>query len=400
MSATVLIIIVCCLLLFAYLFDISAAKTKVPSVILLLLLGALVKYLLTREGIIVPSLQESLPVLGSIGLVLIVLEGSLDLELSSSKRKLIYKSVILSIIPMVALAFLLAYVFQYYGNDFRSSMANAIPFCIISSAIAIPSVRNFEKKHREFIVYESSLSDIFGILFFNFILLNKIIDLAAFGTFLVQLILIFVVTFVAIIVLSFLLKNIRHHVKFLPIIILVVLIYDVSKLFHLPGLIFILLFGLFLGNVSKLKPLKWMSRFDLDGLSKEVTKFKEMVAEFTFLIRAVFFILFGFLIEVNEVFNPETLVWSVSIVVVIFIFRGIQLFSLRLPNLPLIFIAPRGLITILLFLTLDSSLEIDLVNNSLVIQVILFTAFILMIGNLVNKGKDQTQPDDEIEFHI
>lgn len=398
MSATVLIIIICCLLLFAYIFDISASKTKIPSVILLLLLGAIAKYFAIQFKIEVPDLNATLPILGSVGLVLIVLEGSLDLELTKSKRKLIFKSVIVSLLPMFALAFLLAYVFQSYGNDFRSSMANAIPFCIISSAIAIPSVRNFTKKHREFIIYESSLSDIFGILFFNFIILNRVINVSSVGTFFLQIVIIILVSLIAIIVLSILLKNIKHHVKFLPIIILIVLIYDVSKLYHLPGLIFILLFGLFLGNIPRLKEFKWFQKIDLDKLNTEVHKFKEIVSEFTFLIRAIFFIIFGFLIEIKDVLNKETLIWSGSIVAAIFIFRGFQLFTVRLPNFPLLFVAPRGLITILLFLALDDSLKIDLVNSSLVIQVILFTAIILMFGNMIS-GKNKVDIE-EPEFHI
>ncbi|MES2588183.1 MAG: cation:proton antiporter [Bacteroidota bacterium] len=401
MDGTIIIIIICCLLLFAYIFDISAAKTRIPSVILLLLMGVLAKYLALHFKVEIPNLSSTLPILGSVGLVLIVLEGSLDLELTSSKKKMIFKSVIVSILPMFALAFLLTYVFQLYGNDFRSSLANAIPFCIISSAIAIPSVRNFSQKYREFIIYESSLSDIVGILFFNFIILNKVIDFQAIGSFFLQLIIIFFISLIAILVLSLLLKNIKHHVKFLPIIILIVLIYDFSKLFHLPGLIFILLFGLFLGNLSKLKEVKYFEKFDLDKLNKEVGKFKEMSSEFTFLIRAVFFIIFGFLIEIKDVLNTETLIWSGAIVASIFIFRGFQLFIVKLPNFPLLFVAPRGLITILLFLALDDSLKIDLVNNSLVIQVILITSFILMIGNLfTKKPKNEIVKEDDLEFNI
>ena len=43
MSTTTIIIIICTLLLLAYVFDISSTLTKVPSVILLLLLGWMVR---------------------------------------------------------------------------------------------------------------------------------------------------------------------------------------------------------------------------------------------------------------------------------------------------------------------------------------------------------------------
>jgi hypothetical protein len=40
--------------------------------------------------------------------------------------------------------------------------------------------------------------------------------------------------------LSFLLNKIQHHIKFVPIVLLIILIYEISKIFHLPALIFIL----------------------------------------------------------------------------------------------------------------------------------------------------------------
>lgn len=53
--------------------------------------------------------------------------------------------------------------------------------------------------------------------------------------------------------------------------------------------------------------------------------------------------------------------------------------------LPVLFIAPRGLITILLFLNIPSSQAVSLVNKSLIIQVIILGALIMMIGLMINK---------------
>ncbi|MFZ9956948.1 MAG: sodium:proton antiporter, partial [Flavobacteriales bacterium] len=79
---TTIIITICVLLLLAYVFDISSALTKIPSVILLLLLGWLVKQTVDLLNINIPNLNPLLPILGTIGLILIVLEGSLELELN------------------------------------------------------------------------------------------------------------------------------------------------------------------------------------------------------------------------------------------------------------------------------------------------------------------------------
>ena len=53
--------------------------------------------------------------------------------------------------------------------------------------------------------------------------------------------------------------------------------------------------------------------------------------------------------------------------------------------MPLLFVAPRGLITILLFIGIPEALNLPLVNKALIIQVIVLTAFIMMFGLMFNK---------------
>lgn len=383
-----IIITICCLLLIAYLFDLTSSRTKIPSVILLLILGWGARQMTDLLGFQLPDLSSILPILGTIGLILIVLEGSLELEFNKSKVKLINKSFWGSLIPMLGIAFSLAYLFQYFGQfSFKARLTNAIPFCVISSAIAIPSVRNLSSSDREFVIYESSLSDILGVLLFDFIAFNDNFNIYSFGHFGLQVVIIVVVSFIATIGLSMLLSRIEHHIKFVPIILLVILIYAVSKTYHLPALIFILLFGLFIGNLRGLKRFSWIRRLKLDELDKEVKKFRELTIEAAFLIRALFFILFGYLIETADVINTETSIWALGIVFSIFIFRAIQLKLSKLPLKPLVFVAPRGLITILLFLSIAETEVISLVNKSLIIQVIVLTSLTMMVGLMTTNKK-------------
>ncbi|MDR6560869.1 MULTISPECIES: sodium:proton antiporter [unclassified Arcicella] len=387
--STTIIITVCSLLLIAYAFDLTASRTKIPSVILLLLLGWLVKQVTTFTNVRVPNLTAILPVLGTIGLILIVLEGALELELDKSKIPIIKKSFIVGFFPMVILAFLMAATFQYFGGgSFKNNLTNVIPLCVVSSAIAIPSVKNLKATDKEFIIYESSLSDIIGVLFFNFMALNATINVASFTEFAFELLIIIIVSFVSTATLSFLLSKIEHPIKFGPIILLVILIYAIAKLYHLPSLVFILLLGLFLGNLDKLKQFHWIQRLKPDQLEVEVNKFHELVGEATFLIRALFFLLFGYLIESAEILNTDTLSWALGIVFMIFLIRAIQLKLSKLNLRPLLFVAPRGLITILLFLAIEPNQHIPLMNKSLIIQVIVLTALVMMFG-LMNTSRNE-----------
>lgn len=387
-----MIIAICVLLVLAYAFDVSSSKTKIPSVILLLGLGWTVKQIAQFIEIPIPDLTPILPILGTVGLILIVLEGSLELELNKSKFILVGKTSVMALLPMLILSFGLGYALYYFGDiDFKIGLGNAIPLAIVSSAIAIPSVQNLSPFKREFVTYESSLSDIFGVIFFNFITLNAYIGSQSVGNFLLQLFIILIITAVSTLSLAFLLSKIKHSVKFVPIILMIVLIYAVSKEYHLPALIFILLFGLFLGNLDEIKQTTFIEKLQPEILKKEVHKFKELTGEIAFLIRSLFFLLFGYLIETAELLNTETIIWAIGITSGIFLLRLIFLLILKIQVMPILFIAPRGLITILLFLTIPVSQTTELVNKSLIIQVIILTALAMMFGLIFAKN-EQVKP--------
>lgn len=386
---TAIIITVCVLILLAYIFDITSSKTKVPSVILLLLMGWLVKQVTLSTGLALPNLSPILPILGTIGLILIVLEGSLELELNATKFPLIKKSFAVALFPMLLLALGCAAAFHFWGGiNFKESLTNAIPLCVISSAIAIPSVKNLVNHQKEFIIYESSLSDILGVVFFNFVVFNDSFGAASIWHFFAQLMTIIIVSFLATGGLSYLLSKIDHHIKFAPIILLVILIYNISKIYHLPSLVFILIFGLFLGNLDEIKRFKWIQHLKPDLLDREVKKFKEITIEATFVIRVLFFLLFGYLMETAEILNLSTLGWAVGIVINIFCLRAILLKFYKMELSPLLFVAPRGLITILLFLSIPASQTISLVNKSLIIQIIILSALVMMVGLMMENKKE------------
>lgn len=386
-----IIITVCVLLLLAYLFTITSSKTKIPSVILLLLLGWAVRQTTSVLHIIVPDLNPLLPFFGTIGLILIVLEGSLELNLNKRKLPFVGKTFVTAIVPLIVTAFAIGHFFYYFLDaDYKDGLLNAIPLCIISSAIAISSVGDLNVFNKEFAIYESSLSDIIGVLFFNFLALNSVIDLDTVGHFGLQILIMLVISFVATAFLAFLLSRIDHHVKFAPIILLIILIFALSEIYHLPALIFIMLIGLFMGNFDELERFKFIHKLKPRVLDKEVTKFKELVIEAAFLVRSLFFLLFGFLMETDEVLNPYTIEIAIGILIVIYLVRAIQLKVFKVKLMPLLFIAPRGLITILLFLSIPPEGKIPIVNKALIIQVIVLSSLMMMIGLIFNK-KDENE---------
>ncbi len=392
---TNIIVILSVLLLLAYLFEIATAKVKVPSVILLLLLGFGLKLLTTQLNIKMPDLNQILPVLGTVGLILIVLDGSLELKIDRTKFSLIWGALAVSLLPIIILSVVIAYYLHYFDSvPLKIALLNAIPFGIISSAVAIPSAKNLLLKDKEFITYESSLSDIFGIIIFNFIALNNRFDAKTFGYFGIELLIMIVISFIATLLLAEFLDRIDHHVKFVPIIISIVLIYTISKEYHLPALLFILLFGLFMGNIDKLRNIRLIKKFHTLDFSRDVEKFKDVTSEFTFLIRASFFILFGFLLDFSELLRLSALFSTIIILVATFLLRFVTLKIFGITTNPVVFIAPRGLITILLFLSIPQTAQIAQINKSLVTQVIILSALVMTFGLIKYKKTSVEQSEN------
>lgn len=399
--AEIFIIGICLILLISYLFDITTKFTKIPSVILLLVAGWSLHQLSEFFSFSVPNFTVILPVLGTIGLILIVLEGSLELELSHSAKPVIKKSIFISLLPVIIIAVGFAvYLNIEWQIPFKQALINTLPFAIISSSIAIPSAINLSHDKRQFITYESSLSDIIGVVFFNFATFGTAITLSGAVHFGGQFLIMLLISIVASLILAFLLAKIDHHIKYGPIIILNILIYEISKIYHLPALIFILFFGLVLGNIDNLKNVKIFKNFQFTKLNSEVMHFKDVVAEATFIVRSLFFIVFGFVLKTEDIINQESLVWSIAIVLAIFSVRFLILKIGKVDLQPLFYIAPRGLITILLFLSIAPEQKIPFLNESVVIQVILLTTFIMMIGLLFEKKSNEKKIKTTTEEQI
>lgn len=391
-----IIIFLCLILLVSYSFEITSKYTKIPGVILLMTSGLLLRYFTEFNGFKIPDFSILLPVMGTLGLVLIVLEGSLDLTISPDKKRLINTSFATSIILFSAFLALFTVILHFYFSvPIKTAVINLIPLGIISSAVAIPSSRHLRKEYREFIVYESSVSDIIGILLFDFVLFNN----GSVGRGLLLFIIEVVLTIASSVIIStglaYMLHKIGHHVKYIIILTVVVLIYILAKLAHWPSLLVVLIFGIILNN-NHLFQSKFTKRYvDFQEFNKNLISFKQITGEFTFLIRSFFFLIFGYYTSLNELFNPHTLILSLTICISVFLLRGIFFkFILRQSPIPLLFFAPRGLITILLFLGVPAAYKLSFISEGLISQIIFITILVMALGNMLSKPIDTMSNTD------
>jgi len=387
-----IILALCVVVLLSYIFDISGRYSKIPGVILLILLGIVIQLIVNTINLEIPNLRPVLPVIGTLGLIMIVLEASLDLKLERRKKYLIIKSIssafILFAVFSAGLTFILV---DMLGHSIRDSLLNAIPLGIISSAVAITSAIHVKPDEKEFIIYESSFSDIIGIVFFDFILISQgSIGEGIFSMGIKSLITLVIALFTTLI-LAILLHKITYHVNYVIIMTSIVLVYIVAKLYHLPALLLVLIFGMVLSNNHLLENSIVKKLVDFNKFRSDIKAFKLILTEFTFLVRSLFFIIFGFYANIEGLFDLQNLLTAAAITGAIFFLR-ILFFRIviKIKLFPLVFFAPRGLITILLFISIPEVSRIDIVNEEVITLVILFSIFILMFGNMFSK-KDQYQ---------
>lgn len=382
MSPEITLIILSALVIFSYLFDLIARQFKIPAVILLLLSGIGLRYLAMWLQVDELDFDIILPVLGTIGLILIVLEGALGLKLEREKLKLVKQAFSSAFFILLLTSVGIAWFFQYLTSQpFRICFINAIPLGVISSAIAIPSASALTGERKDFIVYESSLSDIFGIVLFNFMISNQTINAYAFVKLGWETILILILSGLFCLVLLYLLKRITLHLKFFLIIAVLMLVYAIGKYYHLPTLIIVLVFGLFLNNLFWIRHPWFMKNFRYDNFYNDLKQLTQLSGESAFLVRTFFFLIFGFTLNVETLLNWDILINGAAIVFIIYLIRiGFQKIFVPAASVAEYFLSPRGLISILLFFSIPIDQKLAGIENAVLFFVILATSVIMTLG--------------------
>ena len=393
-----LIIGVSLIIIISFFFNIISKKTNIPSVLLLIALGVLIKEFAPAS--INVDLFVNLGVLeiiGNVGLVMIVLEAALDLKLTKDKRGLIINSFFVALIALVVSSFGIAGIIYYLipgADSFYNCMVYAVPLSIMSSAIIIPSVGGLTGAKKEFMVYESTFSDILGIMFFYFLIGadqeenfgNIAIDIAF------DITLNLVVSIVLAYILVFIFQRLTSQVKLFLVIAVLMLMYALGKKLHLSSLLIILAFGLVLNNVRIFFIGKKMQNWVSEATVKPILHdFHILTLESAFVIRTFFFVIFGMSITIASILDYHVALISLAIIGLLYLVRFILLKLIVGRDItPQLYIAPRGLITILLFFVVTSHKEFVIENfdAGILLFVVLISSIIMTIALIAHRGEN------------
>lgn len=248
-------------------------------------------------------------------------------------------------------------------------------------------------------VYESTFSDILGIMLFYFLISSM--ETESFGEMslavLLNLTLTVVVSITASYFLIFLFQKIRTELKLFLLIAVLILLYSLSKMLHLSSLLIILVFGLILSNRQVFFPGKLKRFLDEKQMASIFDNFKMITLESSFVVRTFFFVIFGFTIVLASLLDFK--VWLVSILILVILY-GLRYAYFRLiirKNIfPDVWMAPRGLITILLFYSIPESLVVEEFNTGILLLVILASSIVMAVSLI----KHRKQPQQELELQV
>jgi NhaP-type Na+/H+ or K+/H+ antiporter len=385
-SSYAILFAVCGLIILSYLFSVLNRATRIPSVLLLLGTGILFRQVAVSFGVTIQIPQAVTEILGTVGLIMIVLEAGLDLEITKEKLPLIKNSFRSALVIFLISSLGVAGILQWWlpESSFISCLVYAIVLSVVSSAIVLPSVHHLSHEKKEFLIYEASFSDVLGIMLFNFFTVGQVITWQSASWFIGSIPVALVLSVGVCFGLMLLLVKNRVNVKFFLVFAVLVVVYVGGKSMQLPSLLTILMFGLVVNNWELVlwKPLK--TYFSDDSVNDMAAFLKSITSESAFLIRTFFFLIFGFGIDLAFLKNMEVLQLGSIIVAALLALRFIYLRIVHKYDLfPELFYIPRGLITVLLFYKIPEWQRIDTFDEGVLFFVILTTTIIMMIGSLL-----------------
>ncbi len=403
LSSYNLIIEASIIIILSFWFNGISKKTNIPSVLMLIVLGIILQYVLRYFVPEELDLLGGLEILGIVGLIMIVLEAALELELKREKLWPILKSMAVALIGLVGSAWVAALILYQFIPEMtmQSAWLYATPLSILSSAIIIPSVSGLNENKKEFHIYESTFSDIMGIMMFYFLVgrLNPAEDGGVAG-FAGNLVLTIVIALVASYALILIFQRIKSQAKQFLLIAVLLLLYAIGKKFHLSSLIIILIFGLVIANVKLFFPGKTAIFLENEKIHQIYHELHIITLETAFVVRTFFFVIFGMTIVLSSLLSLTVALVSVLIIVSIYIIRFVLLrVFVGKDILPQLFIAPRGLITVLLFYAIPAEAQIATFESGILLFVIIATSLVMTWAMIKDKRKMKTlldEIDDEL----
>ncbi len=335
------------IIVIGYFGELFSKRFQIPSALLLLLIG----YLLKLSGYVDTAALEGIqPLFSTLALIVLLFDGSLSLNIYDTLFKsgrILLQSVVITILSMIIGAFIMHMVgFDMLVGAIMGAIAGGIGS---TTTISVARGLNLPNEITRFLTVESSMTDVFSIIL-TIVLTQNIIS----GYLDVQLIgqgilanfsigaMFGIVT--GLFFLSLLWK-VEQGYTYMMTLALVLIAYACAEFFGGSGAISVLIFGVIMGNEQIIRKTLRIH------IKRQRLSIKQFHTEISFIIRTFFFVFLGIIVNLLS-FNNFLIALALVIgfllvrfVSVYFITRGTSLFTYRKV---LTAISPRGLATAVL----------------------------------------------------
>ena len=374
------------ILFIGFIGEIIFEKTKIPDVIWLILIGIIIGSIL--NWVTADTFGDIAPYFTTFALVFLLFEAGINMDIKKfliaapQGMKLSFLSFIFSFIIIFLLSLII-------GKGVGLSLLLGVILGGISSAVIVPMSKNLNVHSvtKLSLVFDSALSDVLCIL--GTVTVIEILTASAISgmnvissllsSFLIAILIGVVTGFVWEKILEKLVKN-HEYVLTLSIMLIV---FAITQMLNANGAIACLVFGLILGNTSRIKSI--FKKEETNGRTTNLIKpsGKEFYGEVAFFIKAAFFVYLGILIDFTE---PLSFLWALIILVGLYAVRpfatwlsfgkGTKLSDIRVIET----LIPRGLAAAVL---VQLPIEAEIAGAESLVNIVLAVILLSIIASTV-----------------
>jgi cell volume regulation protein A len=304
MSPSIAIGIIGIVILLGFAGEMFFSFTKIPSILFLMLAGLILGpiYHIFNQQLFI----DFAPYLSTLVLILIMFSGGLELNFITVFKSSIYSMILILIGLFLSIALVGSFFYIMGGGDVMQSLMIGTIVSCSSSTVIMPllSSINASAKNKTVIAIESTFNDAFAIIIL-IVLINfaknssaAVNYLSTAGSLLYSFGISSAIAIAFGIIWFILLKYISktkyaYSITFGGMLILYLIIHFVKG----NGAIAILVFGIVMGNEELLTKLK----VNFYKMSLKDSSIKQFNYEFSFLIRTLFFVFLGVVVELSRI---------------------------------------------------------------------------------------------------
>jgi len=404
MSAALILGLVGGLLVVAFLANRVFSLTRIPDVLILMMLGVLLGPV---SGLVQPgTLAKTTNLLGTLAIILVLFEGGLELDLRQTLRHFPGSFLLASLAYLFSTALVSVIVVKGLGLPWTDGLLVGAALGCTSSTVVLPVLQQLkaEEPVRVTLVLEASWGDVLAILTVGLLLEMRgqesaVVQGLAHG--LINQVGIAVLFAVIAGILWSRLLHVLSEQRFWQVLTfsIVLVLYAGMEALGANGLIAVLGFGLTLANFPGVDPDLGLA-LPIVQMANSQQALLTFHSELAFLVRSFFFVLIGAVAELG-IFRSHPLLMAGTLGS-LFLARWLAILSSRWAwkgigahNRELIlWVLPRGLITVVLAIRVSEARGIGLdFLPGLAFAVILVTNALLVLASIRARKSPSPVPD-------